>query len=172
MQSQADCWAGSDGCLRFFLITHSTSCNLPGIFGFSFTALYLHLWDTLQGILSPPCTAWPPRPSFEVWVEVSMVCLTCILHAYKISLTQMTQKSANSFSGSQVLSVHGCSRLRMCQASEWVPEKQLPAFWSNLCFFLCLLQFLVRQSLVLVFHHRWEVRFSLWLSSRLWFSEV
>lgn len=108
-----------------FLNPHSNFLRSPWHLWLQVFASYLPSLGLPAGIPNLPHTAWPPRPSFEVWVEASVICVTCILHAYRINLAQMTQKSANSLSSSQALLVHGYnSSLRMGKGLRRVNESQ------------------------------------------------
>lgn len=85
-------WAGSDCCLWLLSAHTLTTWDHPGILSFSFIASYLPSLGLPAGILDPTHTAWPPRPSFEVWVEASMIRISLeFCMPTKINLTQMTQ---------------------------------------------------------------------------------
>lgn len=107
------CWSACGCCLHFFSSHTLTSGDYPGIFSIRSTASFLQPLGVPAGNLTmPPLkSGWKP-------------CITCILHAYKISLTQRTQKFANGFSSSQALLVHGYCSLQVYKGLRLVNESQ------------------------------------------------
>lgn len=80
--------------IQSMLLAFIYSWCLHSSFGFSFTAIgIMFLWETHRDFLLH--FASPPRPSFEILVETSMIPKFRILHPWKISPIRMVQSSSS-----------------------------------------------------------------------------